>query len=617
MVTTRNTRTSNLSANDRVLLELAPAPMWLEDWSAVAAFCDARRAAGVTDLRAELEADTDLLRSVVSRIVIVDVNQHAAEFVGAGDPTQLLGELPGTLLNDGALASLLEQIMLIWDGESHLQLEMSGVDMGGDDIECQLDWAAPVTDTGPDYSQVVVLIRDVSEHAASHRQMQRYARQLETVLDVARGIAATFDVAAILELLVDTTRKIIAADTCLILLLDPETGVVTKRVARGSLARGGDLGSYDDLLRVTATVGTQSVGAPIIVDDIVLGTLMAMNPVGGHAFDDLDRSLIKMLAAQAAVAIHNAALYEQVRQSHDSLRAAHDELKETQTQLLSAQKLEAIGSLAAGIAHEINTPIQFVSDNVVFLKDAMEAFRVALTETGAFVEKVQNSGGHKDDVEKLSRLWRDKQLDFLVEEVPDAVEEALEGAGRITEIVRAMKEFAHPGSDSKTSVDVNHVIRTTVKVSRNEWKYVAKVHLDLDEHLPLIQALPGPLGQALLILVVNAAQAIGEHRDVDAEGKGRIVISTHLDGDHVEIRVADNGPGVPADIVDRIFEPFFTTKEVGKGSGQGLSIARSVIVDKHQGEIRVEDGDPGAVFVVRLSVKGPRSATGDEASTDE
>ncbi|MGA9596748.1 MAG: ATP-binding protein [Acidimicrobiia bacterium] len=615
MVAIRESKPSSLSPNDRVLLEIAPAPIWLEDWSGVAALCETRRAAGVTDLRAELEADLDLLRTVVSSVVVVDVNRHAADFVGSDDPAQLLGKIPGELLNEGALGSLVDQIMAVWNRESHLHVEMSGIDLGGADIECQLDWAAPVTDGEPDYSQVVVLIRDVSEHVASEREMQKHVEQLETLIDVGRGIAAILDVDAILQLLVESTISLIDADACVIVMFDEETGEPVTRAARGLIDAGAVLESHHEATLARTESGSSIVEAPIVVDDTALGAVLATNGPDARRFNDLDRSLVRMAAAQAAVAIRNAALYEEIRRSRDSLQEAHEALKRTQTKLLSAQKLEAIGSLAAGIAHEINTPIQFVSDNTTFIKDAVESFREVVAGAEEFLEKVEQDGLYLDEVRKMTELWQEKDLEFLMEEVPVAIEETLDGANRVAEIVRAMKEFAHPGSDTKTSVDINRVIRTTAQVSRNEWKYVAELKLDLDKDLPLIQGLPGPLGQTLLVMIVNSAQAIGEHRSDDA-GKGRIRVSSRQDGEYVEIRVADNGPGVPPEIADRIFDPFFTTKDVGKGSGQGLSIARSVIVDKHQGEVKIESGNPGAVFVIRLPLKTPHKS-GGEPSSDE
>jgi signal transduction histidine kinase len=306
-----------------------------------------------------------------------------------------------------------------------------------------------------------------------------------------------------------------------------------------------------------------------------------------------------MLAAQASVAIRNAEMYEE-------LRTAHEELKDTQTQLLQAQKLEAIGSLAAGIAHEINTPIQYVSDNTAFIKDAIGTLAEVATAQWQFLEKAAGQPELAEEVAAMQALWKEKDCEYLLEEIPDATDETIEGARRVAEIVRAMKEFAHPGEKTKSDVNVNRVIETTVQVSRNEWKYVADLELALDDTIPMIQGYAGPLGQILLIMFVNSAQAMAEHRDEGSRDKGTIRVTTSESDGIVEIRIADDGPGIPQTIVDRIFDPFFTTKDVGKGSGQGLSIARSVVVDKHQGEIWVENADPGAVFVIRLPVKDPK-----------
>jgi signal transduction histidine kinase len=346
--------------------------------------------------------------------------------------------------------------------------------------------------------------------------------------------------------------------------------------------------------------------APIIVDDLVLGTLTTLNNPGAPRFTEMDLSLVRMLAMQAAVAIRNAELYEELRTSRDSVAAAHEELKDTQTQLLAAQKMEAIGSLAAGIAHEINTPIQFVSDNVSFIKDSVEALGKLSAARSVFLDRIRDHPELGAEVAELHKQWEDGDSDFLMEEIPMAVAETLEGAQRVAEIVRAMKEFAHPGSQSKSSVDINRVVETTMQVSRNEWKYVAELELDLDDTIPIIEGHSGPLGQSLLIMFVNSAQAMAETRS-ESEGKGRIAVSTRHDDGWVEIRVTDNGPGIPQEIIDRVFDPFFTTKDVGKGSGQGLSIARSVVVDKHQGEIWIEDNNPGAVFVIRLPVEATRT----------
>jgi signal transduction histidine kinase len=311
--------------------------------------------------------------------------------------------------------------------------------------------------------------------------------------------------------------------------------------------------------------------------------------------------------------MRNATFYEELSKSHAALQAAHLELQNTQAQLLGAQKMEAIGSLAAGIAHEINTPIQFVSDNVNFIKQGMKTLAGFAREHAEILNEIVDHPELGDRVRAVQDRWRDEDCDFTIEEIPDAVEETLEGTRRVTEIVRAMKEFAHPGQEELTSTDINRVIENTVKVSRNEWKYVAEVELDLAEDLPQIPALPGPLGQSILIMIVNSSQELAANRAIESEGKGTIKVTTRLAGENVEIRIADDGPGIPPEILPRIFDPFFTTKEVGTGSGQGLSIAQSVIVDKHNGQIWAENLDPGALMVIQIPVSQPKKADHGES----
>jgi signal transduction histidine kinase len=192
-------------------------------------------------------------------------------------------------------------------------------------------------------------------------------------------------------------------------------------------------------------------------------------------------------------------------------------------------------------------------------------------------------------------------LDYLVEEIPKALSQSLDGLDHIATIVRAMKEFSHPGGDEKQAIDINHAIHNTVTVCRNEWKYVAEMVMDLDQNMPLVPCLPGDFNQVILNLVVNAAHAITDAIN-DREGrKGTIYISTRHDGDWAEIRVGDTGTGIPDKHRGKIFTPFFTTKEVGRGTGQGLAMSRSVIVSKHDGTISYEtEIGKGTVFIIRL-----------------
>jgi len=189
--------------------------------------------------------------------------------------------------------------------------------------------------------------------------------------------------------------------------------------------------------------------------------------------------------------------------------------------------------------------------------------------------------------------------------VPLAIAQSREGIGRVSAIVGALKEFSHPGGQDTAPVDLNRAIQATVEVSRNEWKYVAALDTDLAPDLPTVPGFAGELNQVLLNLIVNAAHAVGDSLGPDPEARGRIRVTTRAERVGVVVAVHDSGPGVPHELRDRLFDPFFTTKEVGKGSGQGLAIARHIVVDKHGGAIEVGTSDlGGAVFTVRLPLVG-------------
>jgi PAS domain S-box-containing protein len=272
-----------------------------------------------------------------------------------------------------------------------------------------------------------------------------------------------------------------------------------------------------------------------------------------------------------------------------------------ETQLAQAQKLKSIGQLAAGIAHEINTPIQYIGDNTRFMRDGFTSLIRMRQKYGEFFEAARQGGVSAELVEEVKAMAREVDLDYLLQEIPQAVAQSLEGIDRVSKIVAAMKEFSHPGGENKQAIDLNHAIENTVTVARNEWKYVATLETDFDPELPLVPCLPSELNQVILNLIVNAAHAIGEKAEAHDDSKGLITLSTRQQADCVEVRVKDTGTGIPADIQDRIFDPFFTTKEVGKGTGQGLAIAHDVVVEKHGGTLTFEtDLGHGTTFIIRL-----------------
>jgi two-component system, NtrC family, sensor kinase len=272
-------------------------------------------------------------------------------------------------------------------------------------------------------------------------------------------------------------------------------------------------------------------------------------------------------------------------------------------QLRQAQKLESIGQLAAGIAHEINTPTQYIGDNTRFLTDAFRDLSELRAQFRILEQAAREQGFQPQLVAQLEQTMKRIDLDYLEREIPSALQQSIEGIERVAKIVLAMKEFSHPGTEEKSPVNINRAIESTVTVARNTWKYVADLDLQLDPKLPAIPCLPGEFNQVILNLVVNAAHAIADVVGENSGLKGRITISTAMVGGNAEIRIADTGGGIPDQIRDRIFDPFFTTKPVGKGTGQGLAITRSVIVDKHGGTIAFDTRiGEGTTFILTLPV---------------
>jgi signal transduction histidine kinase len=321
------------------------------------------------------------------------------------------------------------------------------------------------------------------------------------------------------------------------------------------------------------------------------------------------------LLARARSACRGFELYKQLQQQHQELEAAYRRVAEMELELRQAQKLEAVGRLAAGIAHEINTPIQFIGDNATFLQVAFRDLIPLIGRYREVIAAVEQGAASIDPAQSadLGAAEEAADLEFVLEQGPKSLERILEGATRVANIVLAMKDVGREDGLARSNADLVAMLRSTLEVARAEFQKVADVETEFAD-LPMVECQAGAIHQVFLHIVTNAAHAIVDAHsllpgrpDSGAPSRGKIRIVTAVEGDGVTIAVSDTGPGIPEPIRHRIFDPFFTTKEVGRGSGQGLSVSRS-IVEKHGGSIRFQtEIGQGSTFVVYLPTKMTRS----------
>jgi len=274
------------------------------------------------------------------------------------------------------------------------------------------------------------------------------------------------------------------------------------------------------------------------------------------------------------------------------------ELVAIENQLVVSQKMESIGQLAEGIAHEINTPLQYISDNINFLEHAF----FYMKEYISFIKETLDKLAPPDEIKKMIEdKEKEYNLEYLEEEIPDALEQTHIGIQRVSRIVLSMKDFAHPGIKAKSYCDLNHGIEVTTNITRNKWKYVADLELELDPKLPNVYCSLDQINQVILNLILNSVDAIGEKIKAGLYEKGTIRIKTENREKDVEIVIWDNGIGIKEENLHRIFDPFYTTKEAGKGTGQGLAICHDIIVNKHNGRILINSRyKEGTKFIIRL-----------------
>jgi PAS domain S-box-containing protein len=262
-------------------------------------------------------------------------------------------------------------------------------------------------------------------------------------------------------------------------------------------------------------------------------------------------------------------------------------------QLEQKNKLEAIGQLAAGVAHEINNPIQFISSNLRYLNEHYSDLQLMNLQDPAFTA--------------LPKVAREK-VDKIRADYPNAIQQSISGVERIIRIVSALRNFSHPGTGDRVLSNLNRGLESTVEVSRNEWKHIAEVELKLDPDLPVIECNPGEINQVFLNIIINASHAIKDASGWNPSTLGHILITSSHTDQFVDIRISDSGTGIPDHIRQRVFDPFFTTKEVGRGTGQGLAISHNIIVNKHKGRLYFESEEgKGTTFIIQLPIHPPRS----------
>lgn len=291
------------------------------------------------------------------------------------------------------------------------------------------------------------------------------------------------------------------------------------------------------------------------------------------------------------------ALLEQSETSAAEARAI--ELERQQT-----QQLAAIGRLAAGVAHEINTPLQYIGDNLSFLDVTVRRLLDLAGSLERLVQTCKDGTASAEELERCEQELSRNRIAFLRKQAPLAIEQSTSGVDHVRSIVQALKEFCHPGSDEHVPMDLNQLVRNACTVTRNAWRYQAELSLELAEELPAVSGNPQALGQVLINLIVNAADAIEATSSTRAEGQlGKIAIRSRVHAQTVELEVEDNGSGIPESIREKVMQPFFTTKRVGKGTGQGLALAHSTIVEQHAGKFffTSEEGR-GTSFFIQLPV---------------
>ncbi len=552
----------------RFLFDNIPVPLWEEDFSDFLAYLHQLQKEGNLDLETYFRQNPDETVKFLELVKILDVNLVCLEKNGVTNKDDLTGTLASSFMTQSR-EMILDEIISLIQGNTKFDGETSRVTLDGKrmDMRVQLRIPDEYKDT---WKRVLVSTQDITRSKQTEIMLREAVAQNKQLM---KAITSIF-------IQVDAKRRIVHWNQKATDVL----GVKTEDVVHNSIENC----SFDwDQKRILDGIQQCEIfQTQVRLDDVYFrrksggdGYLgITLNPI----MDEEDELYMGCLLLGADIT----------------------DRKLMETQLLQAQKLESIGQLAAGIAHEINTPTQYIGDNIRFLKESYADLYQAYQAVLDLAKEAESAQVLSQAVEKLNTILSDVDMDYLLEEIPLAVQQSLEGIERVSTIVRAMKEFSHPGSSEKTPTDINHAIDNTLTVARNEWKYIAEVERDYAENLPLVPCLPGEFNQVILNLITNAAHAISKALSSEPGELGRINVRTRKINEMVEIQISDTGTGIPEKLRNKVFDPFFTTKEVGRGTGQGLTIAYNVIVEKHGGTLTFEtEVGKGTTFIIQLPLQ--------------
>jgi PAS domain S-box-containing protein len=508
------------------------------------------------------------VKDLESRFLVA--NSHVARVVGANSVEELLGKTDFDFYPlEQARGFYEDEQNVIRSGQPLYNREEKGADSAGNEIDI-LTTKVPVRDSTGYVIGIAGIGRDITARKKIENELLEAERKYRGIYDN-----------AIIGIFQST----------------PDGRILSMNQA---MARIYGYDSPEEMIAGVPDLAHQAYVDPKHRDDLRL--LMEKNgATQNFEHEALRKDGSKFWISMSAVAIRENGVVVRYEGTGQDVT----ERKQLQVQLLQAQKLESVGQLAAGIAHEINTPTQYIGDNVRFLKDAFQDIKKLLANYERLLSAANDNTLSREIIQEVAAAVKLVDTGYLLDEIPKAIDQTLEGVIRVAAIVGAMKEFSHPDTKEKIPLDLNHAINSTITVARNEWKYVADLETEFDTSLPLVSCLPGEFNQVILNLIVNAAHAIADVVKKGGPEKGKITVQTRNCTEWIEIRIQDTGTGIPKKAQSRIFDPFFTTKEIGKGTGQGLAIARSVIVDKHGGSIHFEtDEGKGTTFIIRLPLDG-------------